>query len=88
MAEYKCIYLVNCDTELYSSETRILGVYTTLDEAIGRIKREQNVGKMENGCFGSCWRNRNAGLRYYLSRFALGDQRGHIHHRGTIVTIS
>lgn len=88
MAEHKCIYLLNCDTEFYSSETRVLGVYMTIDEAIDRIKREQNVGEMETGCFGSCWRNKVAGLRFYLSRFALGDQRGHILHRGNIVTIS
>ena len=84
----KCIYLVNCDTELYSSETRVLGVYLTIDEAIARVKRENGIGDMETGCFGSCWRNRTAGLRYYLSTFALGDQRGEILHRGNIVTIS
>ena len=84
----KCIYLVNCDTELYTSETRVLGVYLTMEEAIARVKREHGIGEMEQGCFGSCWRNRTAGLRYYLSTFALGDQRGEILHRGSIVTIS
>lgn len=84
----KCIYLVNCDTEFYSSETRVLGVYLTIEEAIARVQREHGIGKMEQGCFGSCWRNKDAGLRYYLSTFVLGDQRGDILHRGSIVTIS
>ena len=88
MSKCKCVYLVNCETELYSSETRILGVYMTIEEALVRLKKEHGIGEMEQGCFGSCWRNRTAGLRYYLTSFALGDQRRDILHRGSIVTIS
>lgn len=84
----KCVYLVNCDTELYSSETRVLGVYLTIEEAIARVQREHGVTKMQSGCFGSFWQNKQAGLRYYLRSFPLGDQRGQIMHRGTVVTIS
>ena len=76
---FKSIYLVNCDTELYSSETRVLGVYLTIEEAIARVQREYGVGKLQSGCFGSFWQNKQAGLRYYLRSFPLGDQRGGHH---------
>lgn len=85
---FKSIYLVNCDTELYSSETRVLGVYLTIEEAIARVQKEHGVGKLQSGCFGSFWQNKQAGLRYYLRSFPLGDQRGGTMHRGRVVTIS
>ena len=82
------VYFVYCDTELYSSETRVLGVYMSIEEAIARVKEQHGVGEMQNGFYGSFWRNETAGLRFYLRSFALGDQRKNIMHRGNVVTIS
>lgn len=83
------VYLVNCDTEYFSSETRILGVYLTEREARERVEKEAGVGEMLQGSFGTYWRDESAGLRYYLRSFPLGDQKKEIlTHRGKVVTIS
>ena len=70
----KYIYLLNVDTEFFSSETRVLGCYLTLTEALVHVEKIRNVTPVQCGVFGSFWKNETAGLRYYLRKFALGSQ--------------
>ena len=60
----------------------------SIEEAIARVKQQHGVGNMQNGCFGSFWRDKTAGLRYYLRSFPIGDQRKTLMHRGNVVIIS
>ena len=82
----KSVYLVCQDTEYFSSETKILGVYLSLEEALQRVARVRGIGKMQGGHFGSFWKNAEAGLRLYLRSFQLGEQ-SDTTHRGTTVTL-
>jgi len=70
----KYIYLLNVDTEFFSSETRVLGCYLTLTEAVVRVEQIRNITPVQCGVFGSFWKNETSGLRYYLRKFALGSQ--------------
>ena len=82
----KCVYLVCQDTECYSSETKVIGVYLWLQEAVQRVLRLRGIGKMQQGPYGSFWKNNEAGLRFYLRSFKLGEQRDTT-HRGKSVTL-
>ena len=82
----KSVYLVCRDTECYSSETTVLGVYLSLEEALQRVARVRGIGEMQQGAFGSFWKNNEAGLRFYLRTFQLGEQRDTT-HRGKPVTL-
>lgn len=84
----KYVYLVLIDTELYSSQTRVLGCYLTLKEALDHMAKITNITPVQHGVFGSFWQNKNAGLRYYLRKFALGShQKLDTTHRGEIVNL-
>jgi hypothetical protein len=82
----KSVYLVCQDTEFYSSETKVLGVYLSLEEALQRVARLRGIGEMQEGRFGSFWKNKEAGLRFYLRAFRLGEQPDTT-HRGNTVTL-
>ena len=85
----KYVYLLNADTEFYSSETRVLGCYLTLKEALDHMAKVRDTTPVQHGVFGSFWQNKNAGLRYYLRKFALGShQKLNTSHRGEIVNLS
>ncbi len=67
------IYFVYCNTEFYQSESRIIGIYTTQQEATNRIESQQDMKERENGAFGAFWRNRTHSLRYLVRKYPLGD---------------
>ena len=84
----KSVYLVNVDTEFFHSETRVLGCYLTLEEAVDHMAKVTNITPVQHDVFGSFWQNKNAGLRYYLRKFALGrHQKQDTTHRGIAVNL-
>tara|TARA_B100000519_G_C14122770_1_gene381322 strand:+ start:631 stop:888 length:258 start_codon:yes stop_codon:yes gene_type:complete len=82
----KSVYLVCQDTEFYSSETKVLGVYLWLEEAVQKVSRLRGIGEMQQGSFGSFWKTQS-GLRFYIRSFDLGEQRD-MTHRGKSVTVA
>jgi len=86
MSSSKSVYLVCQDTEYYSSETKVLGVYLSQEEALQRVALVRGIGEMQQGSFGTFWKKEEAGLRFYLRSFQLGDQRDTT-HRGVTVRV-
>tara|TARA_B100001093_G_scaffold443469_1_gene445829 strand:- start:1206 stop:1481 length:276 start_codon:yes stop_codon:yes gene_type:complete len=83
----KWIYFLYADTEFYTSETKVVGVYLNHTDAINHANSIRNISSRQEGVCGTYWKQEYAGLRYYIRKFKLGRRQAKgTTHRGLTVT--